>query len=93
MKNKERLLRSKSETNLKSPSPAVKTEDAVDASLNESSQATQSQNGSFLMVDGSWLHDKDLTTSGRPKSWSPDNNCDLFNSNLNGNFTRTLFNY
>lgn len=86
MKNKEKLLRSKSETNLKSPSPAVKTEDSVDASLIESSQSTQSQNGSFLTVDGSWLLDNDLTSTGRPKSWSPDNNCDLFNTNMNGNF-------
>ncbi|CAB3372706.1 Hypothetical predicted protein [Cloeon dipterum] len=81
VKNKERLLRSKSETNLKSPGPTAKTEDSVDGSLNESIQSSQLHNGTLLSVD--WNISSELTSPGRPKSWSPDNTSDLFTSSLN----------
>ncbi|XP_059481156.1 protein phosphatase Slingshot isoform X2 [Neocloeon triangulifer] len=80
VKNKERLLRSKSETNLKSPGPVLKIEDTVDAILNESTQSSQLTTSSFLTVD--WTTGRDLATTGRPKSWSPDNTTDLFTSPL-----------
>lgn len=63
MKNKDKLLRSKSETNLKSPKGSV----VEDGSISESSQSTRLIQE--IHLSGQKLHEN----GSRPKSWSPDN--------------------
>ncbi|XP_030746870.1 protein phosphatase Slingshot isoform X2 [Sitophilus oryzae] len=70
MKNKEKLQRSKSETNLKSPTNSNKTDKVL--SGKESIPITQALSKSYDLQ--STLSGQDLRQMGaRPKSWSPDN--------------------
>ncbi|XP_076251695.1 protein phosphatase Slingshot isoform X2 [Rhynchophorus ferrugineus] len=69
MKNKEKLQRSKSETNLKSPTNNSKTDNVLSGS--EPSPAVQALSKSYDFQ--STLSGQDLRQMGaRPKSWSPD---------------------
>lgn len=69
MKNKEKLQRSKSETNLKSPELVNKSEKRV--LTNESGSIDQSQKQHHVLQNT--LSGHDLRNLGaRPKSWSPD---------------------
>ncbi|CAG9865393.1 unnamed protein product [Phyllotreta striolata] len=71
MKNKEKLQRSKSETNLKPPGDGGAKGDK-NASKNETPSDAQTLSKSFL-TDGV-LSGRELRIAGsRPKSWSPDN--------------------
>ncbi|XP_050302946.1 protein phosphatase Slingshot isoform X2 [Anthonomus grandis grandis] len=72
MKNKEKLQRSKSETNLKSPTNGTKVEKAVMAGGEPTPVVVQVLSKSYDLQ--STLSGQDLRQMGtRPKSWSPDN--------------------
>lgn len=77
MKNKEKLQRSKSETNLKSPALTAKTEKIL-----KEGDLTLANKGSSLNPNSlqTTMSGQDLRQLGaRPKSWSPDN---VVSSNL-----------
>jgi hypothetical protein len=80
-------MRSKSETNLKSPCMVAKPEVNECPGLGEVIQSSRLHVGHLLDVTDSWSG-QDLARSGcgRPKSWSPDNTSasELFSVALTG---------
>ena len=96
MKNREKLQRSKSETNLKSPGLVAKAEQRTGCSGARNSTRQEATSGPeslpcsrLLGVDWAVSSGEELSKNGgRPKSWSPDNNTTamLFLGNATGTF-------
>lgn len=73
MKNKEKLQRSKSETNLKSPC-LVPKDISNNANQQQETRTEVSNKGALLTADWTEKSGTELSRVGaRPKSWSPDN--------------------
>ncbi|KAK7867848.1 hypothetical protein R5R35_003520 [Gryllus longicercus] len=94
MKNREKLQRSKSETNLKSPGLSAKSEQTGSSrsvgetgTMSGPSESNTEPDGASLLAEPSWnlrVSGLELGKQGnRPKSWSPDNNS--ANALLSGN--------
>lgn len=94
MKNREKLQRSKSETNLKSPGLVAKAEQRAGCNGPKGTTGQEPVSGpeslpEVLGTDWTTTSGEELgRTGGRPKSWSPDNSSTalLFLGNVTGTY-------